>query len=403
MEEKFSKITFIGDVTCDRPLLEASRIDSKKYDFSNVFIHGKKLFMKSDYVIANLETVCADSRNGYKNECFLLNSPDQIIEDIKAGGIDFVTTANNHCLDQGIGGLIRTIGVLDKVDIEHTGTFIDKRSREQHKCINVNGIKVAILAYTYGTNESNTGIILNDTNDYHVGLLRKQVDNALASRGVKKILAKHLSAKSRRTLKRIINRVKLRLGISYFKPYTDKICENDVNNTYLEQVKQEIAIAKQEADIVIVCPHMGGQFNVEPGEYARFLANFFKELKVDVIAGNHPHVVQKAYFDNGQVIAYSLGSYNLSLSADYIVHESLPEYSMALHIYINNESRKIEKATFSIFRIIENEKGEINVCPISELEKSKLTDEIYKNVTIIYNRITGQSKSNIEILEEYPL
>ena len=103
---------------------------------------------------------------------------------MKSSGIDFVTTANNHCLDQGIEGLKRTIRVLDSNSVEHTGTYTDQKSHDACKIVLINNIKIAILSYTYGTNESNTGVILNQDTDYYVGLLREQKDAAKDSKKI---------------------------------------------------------------------------------------------------------------------------------------------------------------------------------------------------------------------------
>lgn len=403
--DKITKITFLGDIACDRPLLEASKIENGQYSFSGVFSEVKPLLDSSDYVIANFETVCARSDNDYKNEFFLYNCPDAIIPAMKAGGIDFVTTANNHCLDQGIEGLKRTLKVLDQNGIAHTGTFAEQADRDIGRhIITVGGVKIAILAYTIGTNESNTGIVLDDTNDFYVGLLRKQIDHAKQSGGLKGILARRLSAKQRRKLQRIINRTKLRMGMPYFKPYTDHITKVDTpENPYLLKVKQEIADAKNAADVVIVCPHMGGQFNTEPGTYSKFLVDYLKDCGADIIAGNHPHVVQRAEADSGCVAAYSIGGFNLSISADYIVHESLPEYSMALHVYIDADSKKITRAAFSILRIIENSEHRITVYPIHNLPNEFLSEKTRGEITEIYNRVTGGNKESVDICDEYAL
>ena len=403
--EKLIKVSVIGDISCDRPLLEASKISGGGYSFSGVFSEIKPFLSSSDYVIANFETVCAGSDNDFKNEFFLYNCPDEIVPAMKEAGIDFVTTANNHCLDQGIRGLKRTIEVLDKNGIKHTGTFASPDDRTVEKqIVDVGGVRIAILAYTTGTNESNTGVILDDSNDYLVGLLRKQKDSAKQAGGIKGFLANRLNAKQRRSLQRIVNRTKLKLGISYFKPYTDKITyEDNPDNPYLLKVKQEIEKAKGTADIIVVCPHMGGQFNTEPGTYSKFLVEYLKDCGADIIAGNHPHVVQRAEVDNGCVTAYSIGGFNLSISADYIVHESLPEYSIALHVYINESSKRIDRAAFSIFRIIEDEQHHITVYPISKLPKEYISNQTREEITRIYNRITGSSKDMVDILAEYDL
>mgnify|MGYP000289694224 CR=1 FL=1 len=97
------KITFIGDITSDRPLLNAAYDrNTDAYDFFPVFGKVKKLFEESDYVVGNFETVCAGDKNGFQNQYLLCNSPDELIQAMVKGGVNCVTTANNHCLDQGI-------------------------------------------------------------------------------------------------------------------------------------------------------------------------------------------------------------------------------------------------------------------------------------------------------------
>ena len=399
------KITFIGDITCDSPLLEAYRNDSRPDFFSGVFSQTRPLLEDSDLVVANFETVCAGSSNNYKTEFLLYNTPDDIVSAMRDAGIGFVTTANNHCLDQGVAGLKRTIDVLDKNGIAHTGTFKSPEDRKTEKqIITLGGVRIAILSYTYGTNESNTGIVLDETNDYLVGLLRKQADAAKQRKGLKSFLAKTLSAKQRRMLQRVVNRAKLRMGISYFKPFTDSAAETDnPENPYLIKVKKEIEDAKKIADLVAVCPHMGGQFNTEPGTYSEFLVDYLSNCGADIIAGNHPHVVQKATVKDGCAAAYSLGGFNLSVSADYIVHDSLPEYSMALHVYIDRESKTIEKETFSILKIIEDDCHRITVYPVDKLSAELITDKTKSDITTVYNRITQKTESLVDICKEYPL
>ena len=47
------KLSFVGNVTGVRPLLNASKNKSDAYDFSPVFSEVKSIFRSSDYVIAN--------------------------------------------------------------------------------------------------------------------------------------------------------------------------------------------------------------------------------------------------------------------------------------------------------------------------------------------------------------
>lgn len=401
--ECIKKITFLGDITCDRPLLESSRSAEGKYNFKEVFSEVKPFLAQSDYVIANLETVCAGSSNDFKNEFLLYNSPDQLIEAIKDGGINCVTTANNHCLDQGITGLKRTLAVLDENGIEHSGTYTSQIDRDNIKVISMGNLKMAVLSYTYGTNEANTGVVLDNDNDYLVGILRQQIDNTKHQKGFKGFLLSHLTARQKRIINRLINRTKLRLGIAYFKPYTDKIQYGDIENNYLEMVKSDITRAKEKADVVVVCPHIGGQFNEVPGEYSEFIVDFLRKNGVDIIVGNHPHVIHKARVLEKCIAAYSLGSFNLSVSADYIVHDSLPEYSMALHVYIDEHGKKIVKVTFSILRIAEDDTHKVIVYPIEKWAKNNYSIKLQKEIDRVYNRITGMQLENVAVMQEYLL
>ena len=108
-----AKITIIGDIMCEPRLLKASK-SKGHYNFDGVFQNVKDLFKESDYVIGNLETPLAGKEKGYTNGLFSFNTPDEFADAVKASGIDLVTTANNHCFDRGIDGMIRTLEVLEK-------------------------------------------------------------------------------------------------------------------------------------------------------------------------------------------------------------------------------------------------------------------------------------------------
>ena len=73
----------------------------------------------------------------------------------------------------------------------------------------------------------------------------------------------------------------------------DVIHDSDTDNIYLSTVQEDRRKAKITADLVVVCPHMGGQFNIVPGSYAKFLMKFLFDCGADIVIGNHPHVIQK--------------------------------------------------------------------------------------------------------------
>lgn len=130
---------------------EAYDRSTGKYDFMHNFTDMKKYFDSADYSIGNFETVLAGEDVGISDyPCF--NTPDSFLDSLKYSGIDFVTTANNHCMDKGTDGLLRTIDKLDEYGFDHTGTYKDEESRNEVFVKDINGITFAFLSYTYGTN-----------------------------------------------------------------------------------------------------------------------------------------------------------------------------------------------------------------------------------------------------------
>ena len=106
------KISFVGDIMCEKPLQNYYF----KYDkdaFNKLFSKTRGLFLESDYVVGNLETVFAGKQAGYTDHIYCFNTPDSFAESLAESGIGMVTTATNHALDRGVCGLLRTLNILD--------------------------------------------------------------------------------------------------------------------------------------------------------------------------------------------------------------------------------------------------------------------------------------------------
>ncbi len=147
-----AKIAVTGDLMVHSyQYNEAYNSETGKYDFSHNFQDVKKYFDKADYVMGNLETVFGGEEIGI-SDFPNFNTPDSFLDAVKDAGFDYVTTANNHCVDRGTDSLIRTIRKLDELGIDHTGTYSAKEWRDGIFTKNINGITFAILSYTYGTN-----------------------------------------------------------------------------------------------------------------------------------------------------------------------------------------------------------------------------------------------------------
>ena len=133
------------------PQLTAART-SEGYDFSPSFTYLKPLIEEADLAVVNLETTLAakGAYTGYP----LFRSPAAMADAMREAGFDVALLANNHCMDYGARGARETIEALDRVGLKHTGVFLSARERNArpHLYLQINGISIALLNYTYGTN-----------------------------------------------------------------------------------------------------------------------------------------------------------------------------------------------------------------------------------------------------------
>lgn len=222
-------LTAIGDVMChNTQYMDAYDSDTGTYDFSYVFDNISSYTKTADICIGNLETSFAGEDRGYSNYP-TFNSPDSLADSLKSIGVDVLSTAGNHALDMGFSGLSRTIDVLDKADISHLGTYKTQEDQDKILIKYVKGVKIAFIDYTYGTN-----------------------------------------------------------GISV--PSDKKFCINLIDK---DLIKKHIETAKnQNADMIVACMHWGTEYQTKQNSEQEELADFLFQNGVNVIIGNHPHVIQ---------------------------------------------------------------------------------------------------------------
>ena len=109
----------------------------------------------ADVAVANMEfTLAGKPYTGYP----AFSAPDSYAEYVHECGVDVFLTANNHILDKGTRGLERTISVYRKMEdegkIRFTGTSSDTKDNADRNplIVNVSGIRLALVNFTYGTN-----------------------------------------------------------------------------------------------------------------------------------------------------------------------------------------------------------------------------------------------------------
>ncbi|MBP5212644.1 MAG: CapA family protein [Pyramidobacter sp.] len=143
-------LLFAGDLMAHSPQLAVAR-RKKGYDFAPSFAAVKAIVSAADLAVANFETTLGGGRGGYTGyPCF--STPDEYAQAVKSAGFDVLTTANNHCMDRRFTGIERTVVQLRRLGFDTCGTYAVSEDREHVLVRDVNGIKIAILSWTYGTN-----------------------------------------------------------------------------------------------------------------------------------------------------------------------------------------------------------------------------------------------------------
>ena len=149
-----TKLIFAGDVMQHKQQLDEARTNEGTYSYSHWYRHIAKEVKQADIAVANLETpIYKEGFNGYPSFC----APDSFLYAIRDAGFNVILFANNHCMDKGKRGALHTLDLLDSLGISHCGVYRDIKEREERYPLVVesNGVNIAILNYTYGTNGNN--------------------------------------------------------------------------------------------------------------------------------------------------------------------------------------------------------------------------------------------------------
>ena len=396
------KITILGDIMVEPPFLEQAK-KGDSYDFYTPMSALRSILEKSDYVIANLETPLAGEDAVYTNRIVSFNAPDSVADAIKKLGVNAVSTANNHCLDRGFEGLERTLKVLDERQISHTGTYVKGFQGDRNHYFKVGDTRVALIAYAHSTNygisdalpEGESAVCVNNSRPLKGGTPTYK----RAPESYYKTLRLVQSLAGRNLLWEETVQLKAAMGLSFVA--TDENVPYREVDEYVKKIEADYKIARENADIVLFYPHVGGQFNVEPGGYSKYFLYKSSQIGFDGIFAAHSHTTQKAEYINGTPCFYSVGNVTMSPCTFYQVPESLPEYGLAIHLYVDG---KIEKITISIIKMVESENEPLHTVPVhtlyGELE-GEARDRLVADVAAVFKRVTGRELPAAPLLQEY--
>ena len=251
-------LVMAGDVLLHTRLAYWSEDGKGGYDFNPIFKLIKPIIKKADLAIVNQETILGGKElrvSGYPT----FNGPYELGDAIANAGFDVVLQSNNHSLDRGEQGIYNCLNFWKKYPKIKTVGINTSEAQKKKLCIyKKNGIKVAILNYTYGTN----GIPLPKGMPYAVNYLVK------------------------------------------------------------DEVINDIKRAEKEADFTIVCPHWGTEYFRGISDYQKIWSKIFVENGVDLVLGAHPHVIEPIRYvtdkktGHKMLVYYSLGNFVNSTMSD---------------------------------------------------------------------------------------
>ncbi len=244
-------IAMSGDVLLHSGLWETAAANAADrgragYDFDPVLADMRPFIRAADLAICHLETPLA-SPGGPFESYPVFNVPPQVVPALVRVGYDACTTASNHSLDQGLDGVLRTLDRLEEAGVAHAGTAASRRDARSPTILDVDGVSVALLSYTYGTN----GFPIPAEAPWSVPLI-----------DVPAMLAKAHQARA------------------------------------------------EGADIVLVALHAGTEYQTSPNEQQLAVFDALSRSDdIDLVYGHHAHVPQPFDRLHGTWVVYGLGNF----------------------------------------------------------------------------------------------
>lgn len=250
-QETSARIMANGDLLYHDIIYISAKKSDGTYDFHDNFEYVKPWLKQADLVLGDFEGTV--NKDHYLAGYPLFNAPGEVMDAIKDAGYQVLDLAHNHILDSQIEGVVSTADAIEKAGMTPVGVYThESRDKAPLLIKEVNGIKVAILAYSYGFNGIEQSISQEDYNRY-------------------------------------------------------------LSDLDEDKMKAEIERAEKEADITIIMPQMGVEYQIEPTEEQKKLYHKMIDWGADIIFGGHPHVVEPAETvekdGDKKLIIYSMGNF----------------------------------------------------------------------------------------------
>jgi poly-gamma-glutamate capsule biosynthesis protein CapA/YwtB (metallophosphatase superfamily) len=264
-------LTAVGDIIMHSAVTDGGLTnpgeDVPVYDFDPSFQYVSSIFEASDLAIANYEgTLNGPPYTGFPSFC----GPDAIADAMYTAGFRVVGTANNHCIDKGFYGVVRTATVLRDKGFTVIGTRPDIVS-PMDTIVDLDGIKIGLLNYTFETPGSTQ---------------RKSINGIPMPEGADPL-------------------------INSFNPYREAAYEEDLKAMLIRVDELRL----QGADLICMVLHWGNEYTTRSVKWQRDMAQELSDGGVDLIIGHHPHVLEEIDVLTSTVtgkqtlVYYSLGNF----------------------------------------------------------------------------------------------
>ena len=164
-----ASVIAVGDNLYHQSLIDAGASSDGNWNYDKIYTHIQDAIKDADIKMIDQETVFTtdhDSVSSYPS----FATPTEVGDAIVKAGFNVVESANNHIDDFGEGFLTDTLNFwkTNYPDVTLLGIHDSQEDADTVKIREVNGIKIAFLDYTYGTNVG--GI---EGKDYMIDMIRK--------------------------------------------------------------------------------------------------------------------------------------------------------------------------------------------------------------------------------------
>ncbi len=245
-------LLMVGDILLHDNVQNSGKLPDGTYNYDHLFENVVADIQAADIAIANQEVILGGAELGLSGYP-AFNGPFEVGDALVNAGFDVILHATNHTLDRGKKALLNCLDFWEKnhPEVAVLGAFDSQEDYDNSIYVyEEDGLKIAILNYTYGTN----GIPSPSDMPFAVARLEE------------------------------------------------------------EKVISDLQKAEMLADFTVVCPHWGTEYQHKQSDEQEKWAALFMEYGADLVIGTHPHYIQPVEMLTDEagkqmLVYYSLGNF----------------------------------------------------------------------------------------------